>query len=285
MSLNNLLDIGIYLLPVVVLFLVFIVQFVRLRVQNMFAARPDPHLGRKAVCHLFLSISIVTGLVGATISSVDLMARAFVPLKQAQIAPVPVPIPGDPVPAPAAVPAVPAPAPVPWFNAAQRIGTALILAGLLHGTLFAVALRMFTNDRNEPAVRRAHIGTRMVFAGMFWMLADTAALLLLFAEGNTDWDQMSMWTGVGLVWGPTAAVHLWLLLRGRDRTSTPAATRKRDRPISLPPHHAAAYHPRHSFRPAASPRVPPCSDSKPSSPARRSSSPFSRCPCCSSASA
>ena len=210
MSLNNLLDIGIYLLPVVVLFLVFIVQFVRLRVQNMFAARPDPHLGRKAVCHLFLSISIVTGLVGATISSVDLMARVFEPLKQAQNPP------------PAGGP-VPVPAPVPWFNAAQRIAAALILAGLLHGTLFAVALRMFTNDRNEPAVRRAHIGTRMVFAGMFWMLADTAALLLLFAEGNTDWDQMSMWTGVGLVWGPTAAVHLWLLLRGRDRTSAPSS--------------------------------------------------------------
>ena len=112
---------------------------------------------------------------------------------------------------------LPVPVPTPWFNSAQRTAAALMLAGLLHGTLFALLLRMFTNDRNVPAVRRAHTGTRMVFAGIIWMTADTAALLIVFAEGFTDWNQLAEWTGIGLVWGPAAAVQLWLLLRDRDR--------------------------------------------------------------------
>jgi hypothetical protein len=104
-----------------------------------------------------------------------------------------------------------------WFNSTQRAAAALAIAGLAHGTLFAVVLRVWTNDRDEPAVRRAHIGTRLAFAGMVWMLADTAALLIVFAEGNTAWDELAGVSAVGLVWGPTAAVHLWLLLRDRRR--------------------------------------------------------------------
>jgi hypothetical protein len=192
----RLLELTVYLTPVMLG--VFVAQFVRLRVQNLRAARPDPELGRKAVLHAFLSVAILLGLAGATASAADLMTRAFEPLKLA----------GNP-------PGTPPPVPGAWFNSTQRTAAALMLSGLMHGALFAVVLRLFTNDRDEPAVRRAHIGVRLVFAGMIWMTADTAALLVVFAEGTTNWDELAEITGFGLVWGLAAVVHLWLLLRDR----------------------------------------------------------------------
>jgi hypothetical protein len=178
-----------------------LLQYARLRVQNLWAARPDPELGRKAVCHLFLTVAILLGLFGVTVSVADLALRAVEPLKQAQ----------NPAPPGAA------PAPTPWFNSSQRTAAAFALSGLLHGTLFALVLRLFTNDHIAPAVRRSHYGLRLVFACAIWMFGGTAVLLILFGEGSMNWDSLALLSPLVLVWGPTAAVHLWLLLRDERR--------------------------------------------------------------------
>jgi hypothetical protein len=90
-------------------------------------------------------------------------------------------------------------------------------SGVLHGVVLVLLLRLATNDRTEPAVRRANAGVRLVLAGLIVFTTNTSALLLLLAEGGTDWSQLATWTGVAVVWGPTAAVHAWLLLRGRPK--------------------------------------------------------------------
>jgi len=199
MDMGEVIKVGLYLLPLQLL--AFAAQYAGLRVRNLYAARPDRQLGRKAVCHLFLSVAIGIGLAGLTLSVLDILDRVFEPLHLARAAAQPG---GTPVP----------PGPTEWFDEAQRIALGLVLSGLFHGTLMAVVLRLFTNDRDEPAVRRAFTGNRLVFAGLIWMASATAALTLLFQK-DTDLKALQTTTAVGCVWGVAAAVHLWLLLHGR----------------------------------------------------------------------
>jgi hypothetical protein len=221
MTPDKLASTGVYALPI--LLIVSVVQFIRLRVQNSLAERPDPQLGRKAILHLFLNLSILMGLVGASMSTTDLLDRAVQPLVNAQSGagqglspgPLAAPQPGDaqnPVPPP---PAGIPPPPPPWFNSTQRAAVALIASGLLHGVIVALVLRLATNDRTEPAVSRANAGIRLVLAGLIVLATNTATLMVVLAEGGTDWSPLATYTGIAVVWGPTAAVHLWLLLRGR----------------------------------------------------------------------
>jgi hypothetical protein len=217
MTPDKLASIGVYALPV--LLIVSVVQFIRLRVQNALAEHPDPQLGRKAILHLFLNLSILMGLVGATMSTTDLLDRAVQPLVNPQSGagqgPPASPQLGDaqnPAPPP---PVVTPPPPPPWFNPTQRAAVALIASGLLHGMIVALVLRLATNDRTEPAVARANAGIRLVLAGLIVLATNTATLIVLLAEGSTDWSPLAIYTGIAAVWGPTAAVHLWLLLRGR----------------------------------------------------------------------
>lgn len=241
MTPDKLLSVAVYVLPV--LMTTCVVQYIRLRVQNALAGNPDPQLGRKAILHFFLNISILTGLVGATLSTTDLMDRLMQPLANARNAAAPAvatpgPVPeggpnvipaaaeapegarpallpaGVPNPAPA-VPPPPPPPPPPWFNATQRSATALIASGLSHGLIVALLLRLATNDRTAPAVGRANAGFRLVLAGLIVFVGNTASLLLALAEGSTDWSQLATCIGVAVVWGPAAVVHLWLLLHGR----------------------------------------------------------------------
>lgn len=203
MDASDVLKVGMFLLPV--LMLAFVVQYALLRVRNLYAERPDRQLGRKAVCHLFLSLAIVLGLAGLTLSAADLFDRLFEPIRQARAAA-----------QPGATPAAPA-GPTEWFNDAQRTAAALILSGLFHGTLFGLVLRLFTNDRDQPAVRRTFIGTRLVFAGVIWIVSATVALVLVLKKGDTDLQTLQTTAALGIVWGVAAGVHLWLLLHDPKR--------------------------------------------------------------------
>ena len=83
---------------------------------------------------------------------------------------------------------------------------------MLHGSLVLVAVRLFTNDREFPAVRRVFAGQGFVTSGLMTMTAVTTTLVMVLQRGNTDYDMLALMLAVGTVWGPAAGVCLAVLL-------------------------------------------------------------------------
>jgi hypothetical protein len=197
---------GLIGLPVVLL--LFAVQYIALRIRDTRANPPDPHLGRKAILYLFFNAAVFLALVGFTISALDWSEYLFDPLiagqqaRQAGQPPLIDPATGQPLPLPARE----------WFNDQQRLAAGLVASGLLHAILFWVIVRLATNDREFPAVRRAFAATRLGVAGLVVMTTSTVSLVMAFQKGETDYQTLQMVCGVAAVWGPVALVHLVLVL-------------------------------------------------------------------------
>ena len=193
----------------------FVVQYVALRVRDTRAAPPDPHLGRKALLYFFVNAGCFLVLVGLTISSVDWVGYLFEDAIAAQQQQRANPAPNQPPALVQPLPAVP-PAPAPprdWFNDRQRLAAGLVTSGFLYGVLFWLVARVATNDREFPAVRRAFAATRLLVAAVVVVALGTVAIVQAFQRGETDFDTVAAEIGVAVVWGPTAVLHVPLLLR------------------------------------------------------------------------
>jgi hypothetical protein len=196
----------------VVVVTLFVFQYIALRIRDTRATPPDPHLGRKTLLYFFVNVGCFLVLVGLTISAVDLVAYLFEPAIAAQQAQRNAP-PIDPnAPAPVAVAPPPSP-PRDWFNDQQRVAAGLVTSGFLYGVLFWLVARIATNDREFPAVRRAFAATRLLAAAGVVVTLGTAAIVQAFQRAETDFDAMATEIGIAVVWGPTAVLHLLLLLR------------------------------------------------------------------------
>lgn len=182
---NALFIVYLYVAPPL-LVLATITQYISLRIRNTHLRPQDPQLGRKAACYLFLACAELLILFGLSVSANDLFASVFDPAAAAATS-------GS-------------------FNGSQRLAAALVASGIIHGVIAIAVVRLFTNDRTFPAVRRAFIGQGFVLSGLVTMTVSTVALIAVFSEGPTDFSFLSWTLALGCVWGPTAALHLALLL-------------------------------------------------------------------------
>lgn len=193
----------------------FVVQYVALRVRDTRATPQDPHLGRKALLYFFVNAGCFLALVGLTISSldwVDYLLEDAIAAQQQQRANPAVPNQPPALVQPPAAPPAPAP-PRDWFNDKQRTAAGLVTSGFLYGVLFWLIARVATNDREFPAVRRAFAATRLVVAAAVVVTLGTVAIVQAFQRGETDFDQVALELGIAVVWGPTAVLHVLLVLR------------------------------------------------------------------------
>ncbi len=215
------------------LIVLHLMQFIGLRIRNEAAAERDPQLGRKFVLHQFQHFAILLVLAGFTISAIDVTDAVLLPFGNKNVGPggfggggrggilfdeddddvrfttpqtVRMGQPGGFAPAPAT------PKPVKnWWNSAQRFAVALILSGILQGSLVFTVLLVGTNNRSFPAVGRAFVVTRLVIAGIILMGCTTIVIISILQKGATDYKGLSMIIGIGSVWGPTALGHLiWM---------------------------------------------------------------------------
>jgi hypothetical protein len=193
----------------------FAVQFVALRIRDARATPQDPHLGRKALLYFFVNAGVFLALIGLTISSADWVAYLFEEAITAQQQQRANPAPNQPpafLQPPPVVPPV-APPPRDWFNDQQRLAAGLVTSGFLYGVLFWLIARVATNDKQFPAVRRAFAAVRLLVAGVVVVTLGTVAIVQAFQRGETDFDQVATEIGIAVVWGPTAVLHMLLLLR------------------------------------------------------------------------
>ena len=193
-------------------FLTLLVQYVGLRVRN--AALPaderDPHLGRKFALHTFGHFSILLVLAGLTVSVVDILDYVFEPNQNRQF--------GGPRGqfGPGGF-QQPAPPKFEFFNDNQRTAAALILSGLMHFVLFFVILLVATNNSQKRLVARSFVVARLLLAGVITMTATTAFLVGMLQRGDTNYNMLKVVIGFGLVWGPTALVHLLMAVSASDK--------------------------------------------------------------------
>ena len=192
----------------------FVVQYVALRVRDTRAAPPDPHLGRKALLYFFVNAGCFLVLVGLTISAVDWTEYLFEDAIAAQQQQRANPVPNQPAAFLQPPPAAPLPPPPrDWFNDKQRTAAGLVTSGFLYGTLFWLVARVATNDRQFPAVRRAFAATRLLVAAGVVVTLGTVAIVQAFQRGETEYETIATMLGIAVVWGPTAILHLLLVLR------------------------------------------------------------------------
>jgi len=168
----------------------FGLQLIVLRIRETRATPQDPHLGRKSLLYLFFNLAISTLLMGLTYAALEVCEHTV-----------------NPPAAPAVLP------PFDWFSNRNRTAAALVLAGVGYALVFFALIRLFTNDVEFPAVRRAFAATRLAVALLIVMGASTIALVAVF-QIDTDLQVISQTLAFALVWGPVAVLHLMLVLRG-----------------------------------------------------------------------
>lgn len=191
--------VAMYAVPVV--FVVHLIGYARLRFGNLYADRPDPQLGRKAALHYLLNGCVLMVLFGLTLAAADAATKWAEAMNPDPTAPA---------------------GPTTWLTPEVRGYAALVVSGLTHGAVLAVALRLFTNDCQFPAVRRSVYGFRLVLGGIILVGSNTYTLVSAFAAGPTDLKDLAPPAAISGVWGPVVAWHAVLLLRGR-RGEAPSA--------------------------------------------------------------
>ncbi len=201
-------------------FTMHLFQYLGLRVRN--SALPDgekdPQLGRKFVLHVFAHLSVLLILVGVTVSVIDVLDYVFEPNKNRMAGP------GRGGFGPGGFNPPPPPR-GEWFNEAQRTAAGLLASGFLHFVLFFVILLVATNNASRRLVARSFVLARLVLAGVLSMGATTTFLIVMLQKGDTNYDALKVAIGLGLVWGPTALIHLLLAMGVRDKKKGDRAER------------------------------------------------------------
>jgi hypothetical protein len=176
-----------------------------LRSRDARSPAPDPHLGIKTVYYFAFSLSVLLALTGVTfivsdaIEESDLFGAPSRPDVDPMFGPVGPRRFGDGMRGSS-----------DW-RTAQRLGSALIVAGLAVGLLHAVLILTTTNDLRRPGVRRVFIGYRLAIHGVVNLTAFTMLMMQLFQKEDFSRDVMSPVLAVLLIWGPSWIVHLVLL--------------------------------------------------------------------------
>jgi chromate transport protein ChrA len=122
------------------------------------------------------------------------------------------------------------PAPIPkaktskpiYFNEAQRTALAMMLTGVLYGILSMTVLLIGTNHMKHPVAGRALSQFRLVIAGLITIISTAIAMSVVAQEGKTPWAVMAVLSGFLLVWGPTAFIHLMIMLMSVYKTKEKA---------------------------------------------------------------
>ena len=237
------------------LLVLHLLQFIGLRIRNEAAAERDPQLGRKFVLHLFQHFAILLALAGFTISAIDVTDSVLIPFGNKNAGPggfggggrggiffdeddeefqvtTQATVRWDQQGGFAPPPAKAKPA-KNWWNSAQRFAVALILSGILQGSMVFTVLLVGTNNRSFPGVGRAFGVTRLVIAGIILLGCTTIVIISILQKGATDYKGLSMIIGIGLIWGPTALAHLiWMrmAMTPEKKRISISAGRERDGP-------------------------------------------------------
>ena len=189
----------------------FAIQFITLRIRDSRANPQDPHLGRKSLFYFFFNCSILLVLVGVTYSTLNIMELTFESAVMAQERrksgspdpPTVDPITGQPIPA----------VPKDWFNDQQRTALSLLTSGVIYAVLFGTLIRLLTNDREFPSVRRAFASLRFALAGIVVMATTTAAIFCAFERGEFNYKSLEVIFAISMIWWPVAVLHLILMVR------------------------------------------------------------------------
>lgn len=170
------------------LLLALAVPYAILRVRDARTGAPDSQLGLKAALYFFYSVAIMMILFGLTVIVVDLVQDLDL---------------GGPRAAVRQRPAEEFP------NTAQRMGAAIILAGVLFVGLHFVLLKTLTDDRGPSMTRRTFLGWRFAINGIIAMFALTGLLIILFQKGEQS-EMRNTMIGMLLVWAPAWVIHFSL---------------------------------------------------------------------------
>jgi len=211
MRLNELM-VGSYV-TIPVLLIAALVQYILLRARNARAVPHDPQLGRKFLIAFFLHISILLTIVGLSYSAVDWAEYAIEPMIDAQQAKKDAEQArerGEDAPLPAGM--LPPKAPRDWFNDQQRVAAGLASSGLIYTLLFWPVLRFCTNARQFPSAGRSFVGLRLMLAVIIVMVLTTVSMVGVFQKGDTELRGAGIVVGLAAIWGPTAMIHLTMLL-------------------------------------------------------------------------
>jgi hypothetical protein len=102
------------------------------------------------------------------------------------------------------------------LNQVQRIGIALIIAGLVVALLHLALVKLITQDR-PLAARRMFAGWRLVIHSIVVVSAFTVLLVVLLMKDDNEGihrglvETRKMMAGVLLVWVPSWVLHLVLV--------------------------------------------------------------------------
>jgi len=103
--------------------------------------------------------------------------------------------------------------PFDWLSDVQGTAAALVVSGIVHGLAFFLAVKLGTNDRQFPAVRRAFAGMRLILNFLALTTATTAAIVLLFHRDGFDLEYLPVILAVAIVGAPAAVLQVMLLAR------------------------------------------------------------------------
>jgi hypothetical protein len=171
----------------------FAVPYLILRLRDSRNDRADTQLGLKSALYFLFSMGIILFIYGLTALVVDLLLdhRVF------NNPPLPI-------------------VPQKGLTQMQRIGIALIVAGLVVALLHLALVKLITQDR-AVAVRRMFAGWRLIIHSIVVVSAFTVLMIVLLMKDENEGVHRSlvetrkMMFGVLLVWVPSWILHLVLL--------------------------------------------------------------------------
>jgi hypothetical protein len=190
---------GIVVVPFLMLGLA--VPYAVLRMRDARSESPEPQLGLRAALYYFMSLAILVALSGLTVIVVDYVVERKAPQVERQF------------PRPGEVPRAPEAKlwPDDFPTPAQRVGGAMVGAGVLFAVLHLGLILVVTEDRKWPAARRLFTGWRFGIHGLVVLTTVTILLAVVFQKDFGDWEVRKALLAILLVWLPSWVVHLSML--------------------------------------------------------------------------
>jgi hypothetical protein len=160
------------------------IPYIVLRLRNQQSVLHDSQIGLKTALYYFFSLSILLTEIGLTVLAIDMLSDSMVARS--------------------------------GLSEEQRLGAALVLAGLLGTGSHALLIKGLTNEARFPMARRLFVGWRFAINGLVVMFAVTALIVAIFQNEPGSLRAVRSLIATLLIWLPGWGIHLVLLQLYRD---------------------------------------------------------------------